>query len=137
MRQLIPTPYTVAHIPRPVDTGGAKDSHGNYQIVPGVAVLRKVQSIDQFGRRGSSRQLFSTENLQSEEVRLAMAVPNPDAYASGDQVLLDPEVDSNGSYVANTGIAYVVDGDPSDEREGPWQKYLQQFGGIVKLRRVT
>jgi hypothetical protein len=138
MRQLIPTPYSVAHIPRSLNKKGPKDSHGNYQMVPGPPTIRKVQSITQFGRRGSSRALFTTERTgEAEEVTLHIAVPNPEVYANGDQVLIDPQIDPNGNYVAGTGVAYYVDGDPSDERRGPWPQYLQQFGGIVKLRRVS
>lgn len=133
MRQLIPTPYTVAHISRQLNTTGAKDSHGNYQIVESQAVLRKAQS---FVHR-NARQVFSTETQNREDVILQMAVPNPEVYASGDQVLLDPEIDPAGVYVPGSGTAYVVDGDPADERLGPWRRYLMQFGGIVKLRRVT
>jgi hypothetical protein len=135
--QLIPTPYTVAHIARSLSTTGPKDSHGNYTKVSAPAVLRRVQSISQIGRSGSSRAVFTTESQSREETTLQIAVPNPDVYHNGDQVLIDPAVDANGNYVAGSGTAYWVDGEPSDERRGPWPRYLQEFGGVVKVRRVT
>lgn len=137
MSQLIPTPYTVVHIPRDLNKSGSKDSHGNYQIVASAPVVRKVQSIGQFGRRGSSRQVQSTEVSDRVETTLQMAVPNPDVYHSDDRVIIDPQLDGSGSYVPGTGIAYLVDGEPFDERTGPWPRYLKLFGGVVKLRRVT
>jgi hypothetical protein len=135
--QLIPTPYTVAHISRQLDTQGAKDSHGNYQMEEAAPVLRQVQSINQVGRLGSSRAVFTTETSNREEVTLHMAVPNPEVYASGDQVLIGPVLDVDGNYVPGSGTAYWVNGDPTDDRKGPWPRYLKHFGGVVKLRRVT
>lgn len=137
MSRAFPSPYTVVHISRRLDTAGAKDSHGNYQMTQSAPVVRKAQSIDQMGRRGSSRAVFSTETSSREETTLHMAVSNPEVYHNNDQVLLDPVLDANGSYVPGTGTAHWVDGEPSDDRRGPWVRYLKQFGGIVKLRRVT
>lgn len=137
MRQLIPTPYTVVHISRQLDKAGPKDSHGNYQMTESTPVVRKVQSINQLGRRGSSRAVFTTEVQNREEITLHIAVPNPEVYHNGDQVLIDAQIGPTGNYVPGTGTAYWVDGDASDERLGPWPRYLQQFGGTVKLRRVT
>lgn len=135
MNTYFPSPWTVVHFPRPVD--GATDSHGNAQPDTGDPVVRQAQSVTQFGRRGSSRQIFSTETLGREEVMLHLAVADPTPYHSGDQVILGAELDSDGSYIPGSGMAYVVDGDPSDERQGPWQRYTALFGGEVKLRRTT
>jgi hypothetical protein len=135
MSSYIPSPYVVGHAHRAV--AGPKDSHGNRTITAGAVVQRRVQSINQFGRRGSSRAIFSTETAGREEVTLHMSVDNPDVYANGDQVLIGAQFDSVGNYIPGTGTAYTVDGDPSDERNGPWPRYTKLFGGVVKIRRVT
>lgn len=126
---LIPTPYTVAHISRGVDTN-QKDAHGNFVKVAATPVLRKVQSFVQ----ASSGQHYSIETVERDENEIQMAVPNPQVYKSGDQVLIFGTV-VNGTYT--NGTAYVVDGDASDSRLGPWARHVRQFGGIVKLKRVT
>lgn len=136
MRSIFPSPYAVVHIARRLDTT-VKDSHGNYPMMTSAPVIRRAQSIAQYGRRGSSRAVFTAETQNREEITLLMVVSNPEAYADGDQVLVDPTFDVDGNYVAGTGTAYWVDGSPSDERKGPWPKLLAQFGGLVKLRRVT
>jgi len=137
MRSLFPSPHAVVHISRQLNKAGPKDSHGNYQQVTSSPVVRKAQSIAQFGRRGSSRAVFTSETQDREEIYLHMVVSNPEVYANGDQVLIDPTIDQDGNYVSGTGTAYWIDGDPSDERKGPWPKLLSQFGGLIKLRRVT
>lgn len=129
---IIPTPHTVAHMSRQVDKTGSKDSHGNYQLATAEPVIRKAQCFVQL-RYGTSR-ILSTETTTREQETLHMAVPNPDVYKSGDRVLLWGTV-SGGEYVG--GYAYWVDGDPEDSRRGPWTALVQQFGGYVKLRRVT
>lgn len=132
MRQLIPTPYTVVHISRQLDKT-QKDRHGNYVMAESTPVVRKVQSITV----RNSREVFTSEVANREEALIDMAVPNPDVYKSGDQVLIDAQLSAAGQYVPGSGTAYFVDGEPTDDRKGPWKRYLQQFGGIVKLRRVT
>jgi hypothetical protein len=35
------------------------------------------------------------------------------------------------------GEAFVVDGEPTHERRGPWPGLLRQFCGVATLRRIT
>lgn len=126
---LIPTPYSVAHISNAVDTS-TKDAHGNYVKLSAAPVIRRVQSFVQ----ASSGQHYSVETTDRDTVDIHMAVPNPEVYKSGDRVLLFGTV-VNDTYV--DGTAYLVDGDASDSRLGPWTRHLRGFGGIVKLKRVT
>ena len=135
-QSVIPSPWQVVHIPRYIDTA-QEDDHGNYPILEDPPVVRNVMSITQFGRRGSSREIISPEFLLRTETTIHIAVSDPTIYEPEDLVLLYPELDATGSYVADTGIAYWVDGVPSDERTGPWPGLLAAFGGVVKLRRVT
>lgn len=126
---IIPTPYAVAHISRQVDKSLPKNAHGNYPTPSLAPVIRYAQSFTQ----GVSKQEFTNETNVGDQNTLNMAVPDPTVYKSGDQVLLfgqvvDDEYDG--------GTAFVVDGDPSDSRLGPWREHLHNFGGVVKLRRV-
>jgi hypothetical protein len=133
---IIPSPWTVCHIPRSIDTT-TTDEHGNHPIVDEPPVLRKAMSLTQFGRRGSSREVISPDYLMRAETEVHMAVANPDVYSTEDLVLLNPDIDASGNYVPESGTAYWVDGMPNDERKGPWPALLSMFGGTVKLRRVT
>jgi hypothetical protein len=133
---IVPSPWTVCHIPRYIDTT-QEDEHGNPPIIDGEPVLRQAISVTQFGRRGSSREIISTDYLLRTETEVHLVVADPDTYNPEDLVLIDPEVDASGQYVKDTGIAYWVDGFPNDERLGPWADLLSMFGGTVKLRRVT
>lgn len=138
MSQLIPTPYSVIHITQRINMNGPHDRHGNDQYVVGAPVVRKAQSINQYGGLyGSSSQIYNPETFDRDETQLSMAVPNPDVYESGDRVVIWPEFDQDGDYIAGSGYAYFVDGQPTDDRKGPWVRYLKQMGGVVKLRRVT
>jgi hypothetical protein len=130
----IPTPWPVLHTAKTIDMTQT-DAHNNYLIIEGAPVVRYAYSFVQFGRRGSTSQIISPEFLNRTETTLHLAVPNPDAYSSGDGVILGGTVDDEGNY--DGGVAYFVDGDPNDERHGPWPNLTQWTGGTVKLRRVT
>jgi hypothetical protein len=134
---LIPSPWPVVHIARWIDTGADEDEHGNYPLVEDPPVVRHVYSITQFGRRGSSREVMGPEFAERIETILHMACNNPTLYKASDQIILDPELDGDGNWIEDTGVAYWVDGDPSDERVGPWASLLDWAGGLVKLKRVT
>jgi len=136
MTSIIPSPYPIVHIAREIDTEMDPDT-GNPTIVNEAPVVRYVQSIAQFGRRGSSREVISPEYLMRIETQLSVSVADPSVYASDDQMILEPELDGGGNYIDGTGVAYWIDGTPSDSREGPWPQYLAVFGGVVHLRRVT
>lgn len=133
---VIPSPITVGHVSRQPDTT-TTDSHGNHPVTASAVMPRQVQSVAQFGRRGSSRVIFSAETQSREETMLQMATGEPEAYHSGDRVLVGALFDATGTYVPDTGTAYWVDGEPSDERQGPWPSLLRRFGGVVRLKRVT
>jgi hypothetical protein len=134
---LIPSPYAVVHIGRPIDTGDVDPDTGNPQLVPQPPVVRMVQSITQFGRRGSSREVIAAEYLERTETELHMSVADPTIYQPMDQIIVNPTLDCDGNWVTGSGFAYWIDGAPADSRKGPWPAYLKQFGGVVKLRRVT
>ena len=133
---LIPSPWPVVHIARWLDTT-TEDEHGNFPWLEDPPVVRHVYSVTQFGRRGSSREVMGPEFQERIETILHMACNDPTLYKGSDQVILDPDFDDIGNYIPDTGIAYWVDGDPTDERVGPWPALLQWSGGVVKLKWVT
>lgn len=132
-----PTPQRVAHIVRYEDTTNGVDEHGNYPIVDEPPVIRHIYDISQFGRRGSSSIVQGPEFQDRVETTIHLSVPYPELFSSGDQILLDFDVDVNGDYVPGTGIAYWVDGEPAEDRLSPWPRYTKNMGGVVKIRRVT
>lgn len=132
---LIPQPYRVVHM---TQVSGVYDPDtGNEREAYEPAVVRRAQQITQIGRRGSSHEVISAEFVDRVETHLKMNVLNPTLYKQHDRVLLNAEFDTSGDWVAGTGVAYVVNGDPFDERKGPWRQLYQQFGGDVTLRRAT
>jgi hypothetical protein len=132
---IVPSPWTVLHIER--SWTGPTDDHNNPTLVESPPVPRKVMSVTQFGRRGSSRELVSPDYVQRTETIIHLAVGDPSLYHPDDQIILWPDFDATGAYVPDSGTAYWVDGLPSDERNGPWPFLLSLFGGLVRLRRVT
>jgi hypothetical protein len=140
------TPWQCVHIVRWEDTT-QKDDHGNYPVIDDPPVIRNFYDISQFGRRGSSHLIMGPEFQERAETILHMSVPNPTLYQSGDQIILfaelDKDADGNYSYSPFTddgqpnGVAYFVDGDPPEDRMSPWPRLTMQFGGVVKIRRVT
>lgn len=148
MASIIPSPHRIIHIPRAIETNDVDPATGNPMIADQPAVLRKAMAIVQFGRRGSSRQVMSGEFLDRTETEMHMAVADPTTYKPLDQVIIGPEFNYDvdacmappptaADWVVGSGIAYWVDGDPGDDRVGPWPAYLKQFGGTVKIRRTT
>lgn len=132
---IVPSPWTIVHIARTYDT--VRDDHGNLKVLKLDPVVRKAMSIVQKGIFGTSKQIMNTESVKRVETLLEMAVADPETYAVQDQVLIFPELDSDGDYVTGTGTAYFVEGVPSDDRVGPWRGLLAVFGGVVHLRRIT
>ena len=126
----------MVHIARFIDET-VTDEHGNSPVVEDPPVERQVYSITQFGRRGSSREVMGDEFEDRIESVLHMACHDPTLYKASDQVILSPDFDAQGNWVPGSGVAYWVDGDPSDERVGPWAQLLTWSGGLVKIRRVT
>lgn len=133
---LFPEPYTVAHIARSED-GPVDPDTGNPIQLAQTAVIRKVQAISQVGRiRGSSIDVMSPEFIQRVRTDLHLTVSDPMVYGNMDQVLLFPSLDSEGNYVAGTGIAFWVDGLPMDQSLSPWPTFFKVFGGLIRVRRA-
>lgn len=134
---IIPSPHKIVHIPKEIDSDDIDPATGNPLIVPQAPIVRRAMAIEQFGRRGSSRQVVSGEFLDRTETELHMAVADPTLYNPLDQVFINPTLDCNDNWTVGSGTAYWVDGVGADDRQGPWPAYLKQFGGTVKLRRVS
>jgi hypothetical protein len=128
---IIPSPWPVAHIHRYFSD--EEDDHGNFPRVEDPPVIRWVMSIAQ--SRGV--EIVGEDLALRTATSLDMAVADPETYHADDHILLNPDLDDNGDYVPGSGLLYWVDGDSSDERQGPWPSLLAMFGGVVKLRRVT
>lgn len=129
----IPSPITVYHR---VWTQGATDAHGNPTESWGNAVVRKAQAINEFGRRGSSHEIVDADYLERVETALQMGVADPSPYSPRDLVIIGAtEFDANGN--PTDGTAFHVDGQPSDNRMGPFPLLNKLLGAAVRLRRVT
>jgi hypothetical protein len=130
----IPTPITIYH--KPWIAEGGTDAHGNAVHDFGTAVARKVQSINEFGRRGSSHEVISSDYLNRVETVLEIGVPDVSIYAPRDQIIIGATgVDGNGIPVG--GIEFHVEGVPSDNKLGPLPLLNRMLGGAVRVRRVT
>lgn len=142
-RPFTTTPWQCVHISRWEDTSQPVDEHGNFVVVDDAPVIRNFYDVSQFGRRGSSHLVMGPEFQERTETILHMSVPDPTLYQPGDQIILFAELDANGDYQPETpegqpnGIAYFVDGDPAEDRMSPWPRLTMQFGGVVKIRRIT
>jgi hypothetical protein len=134
---VIPSPYMVCHIAREVSDQLDLDT-GNNIIVEHQPVIRWAQDITQIGRlRGSSKFVLTPEFAKRVDTELHIAVADPETYGPMDQVLLYPEVDVDGDYVAGTGYAFWVDGVSFNAKTSPWPNWTKIFGGMVRIRRVT
>jgi len=136
VRSIIPAPWPVLHTARRVDAL-LRDEHGNDLTVDVSAVVRYVISYSQYEYKGplSSNRILSTEYVEETVTNLHLVIPGPDLgfYNSGDQVVVGGSVVA-GVYVG--GSAFLVDGDPGSDLQGPWPGLYKSFGGIVKIKRV-
>lgn len=130
-----PSPYPVAHIARRFDRTELDPDTGNEVLITAPAVIRYAQEISQTGK-ASSDDVIGSEFENRTDTTLIMCVDDPTVYSSDDQVVIDPELEGS-EYVPGSGTAYWVDGNPSDQRQGPWAQLFAGFGGVVMLKRVT
>jgi hypothetical protein len=127
-----PSPYAIVHYSRRFSRTETDPDTGNEVVVESAPVIRYVQEIAQ----KSSDDVMSGEFDGRTVETLIMSVSDPENYASDDRVIVDPVIE-NGAYVAGTGKAFWINGEPDDERGGPWAGLFSSFGGVVILRRVT
>ena len=79
---------------------------------------------------------MSADYLLRVETMLEMGVADPSLYSEKDLVTLGATgVDGNGNPIG--GVAFHVEGEPSDNREGPLPLLNKLLGGAVRMRRVT
>ena len=130
-----PSLYPVVHIPRAFDSNETDPDTGNPVEVVGEPAIRYAQEIVQKGR-GSSSDIISAEFVERIAEELIMSVDDPTVYRSQDQVIVNPEL-VDGEYVSGSGVAYWIDGEPNDQRGGPWAHLFDGFGGVINLKRVT
>lgn len=129
----IPTPISIMY---QAWTEGDDDAHGNPSGSLAPAVVRKVQAISQFGRRGSSHEIVDVDYLARVETVLEIGVPDPMIYFEKDVITLGATgVDGDGNPV--DGTAFHVESYPDDNRTGPFPLFNKLFGGAVRVRRVT
>jgi hypothetical protein len=127
-----PSPYPVVHYSRRFSETQIDPDTGNEYVVDSAPVIRYVQEIAQ----RSSDDVMSGEFQGRTVESLIMSVDDPENYSSEDRVIINPVIE-NDTYTAGTGTAYWVNGNPSDQRKGPWSNLFDGFGGVVQLRRVT
>lgn len=132
---MFPSPFPVAHISRQFDVTSTDPDTGNPVLTSAQPVIRYVQEISQRGT-GSSTDDISGDFVDRTDTELLMSVDDVSIYSTNDQVIVYPEVVGN-EYVPGTGYAYWVDGLPSSQKGGPWPGLFKDFGGVIKLRRVT
>lgn len=130
----VPTPITVYH--QVWTEPGGNDAHGNPTGYLANAVPRQVQAINEFGRRGSSHEIVDVDYLLRIETMLEMGVADPNLYNPKDEIIIGATAfDGDGN--PTDGVAFHVEGDPSDNRMGPFPLLNKLLGGSVRLRRVT
>jgi hypothetical protein len=135
MVSIVPSPYPICHIRRITSTELDPDTNDPV-VVDGPPVIRHAQSLSQLGK-GSSRQIFDVEHLKRIDSEIRLAVAEPSIFAPQDQIILFPEVDQNGDYVAGSGVAFWCDGIALDARQGPFPQLTKMFGGVLALKRIT
>ena len=134
----IPAPITVYH---QVWTETGTDTldgitHGNPGGYLAAAVPRKVQAINEFGRRGSSHEIVDVDYLERVETMLEIGVADVTIYNPRDEIIIGATgVDGDGNPIG--GVAFHVEGDPSENRSGPLPLLNRLVGGSVRVRRVT
>lgn len=130
----IPAPISIYHQVWTVT--GEKDAHGNPVTYWAPAVERKVQAINQFGRRGSSHEIVSADYLARVETTLEISVPDVTIYNERDLVTVGATgLDTDGNPVG--GTAFHVEGAGIDNRLGPFPLLNKILGGSVHIRRIT
>jgi len=130
-----PSLYPVCHIARRYDAVEVDPDTGNEIQVVAAPVVRYAQEFSQV-RKGSSSDVLSADFVDRVEETIEMSVDDVSVYATADQVILNPEI-SGGEYVAGTGTAYWIDGTPNDQKNSPWPGLFAEFGGVIRLKRVT
>lgn len=131
---LFPSPFPVVHIARIIDNNTIDPDTGNALIVDMDPVVRKVQSIGQTNSLTQEEQGDSVLRVVDD---LTVAVSDPQTYAAGDQIIIDPMLDDDGNWIVGSGTAYRIEGTSNDSRQGPWPRLLKVFGGTISVRRVT
>lgn len=96
-------------------------------------VARKVQAVNEFGRRGSSHEIVSPDYLNRVETTLELGVPDVTLFKAKDIVLIGPGYAGS----PTQGVAFHVEGFPSEDRFGPFPLLNKILGGSVRVRRVT
>ena len=128
-----PSNYPVVHIARA--NSGVDPDTGNEVLTTAAPVIRYVQELvvtsssDVFDGSGQF------QNRITQTVK--MSVDDPTLYATEDQIVIDPQLNTDGTWVSGTGEAFWIDGVPQDNRKGPWADLFAGFGGVIELRRVT
>ena len=131
---LIPTPITIYH--KPWTATGSTDAHGNPTYGAGAAVARQVQSINEFGRRGSSHEIVSPDFVNRAETVLEIGVPDVSPYNQKDLIIIGATGgDNSGNPIG--GLEFHVEGVPSNNKLGPLPLVNRMLGGAVRVRRVT
>ena len=133
MTSYFPATYPVVHIARRFS--GTDPDTGNPTLHTDPPVVRYAQELVQTA--SSDEMDGSGQFVDRVASTLQMAVDDCTLYTTDDQVIVSPTIAADGSWVADTGEAYWVDGIPNDQRGGPWSSYFQIFGGIVILKKVT
>ena len=134
----VPTPITIYHkvfVDSGPDTWNGI-THGNPAESWNAPVARQVQAINEFGRRGSSHEIVDADYLNRVETMLEIGVPDVSLYNPRDIVIIGATgVDGQGNPVG--GVAFHVEGEPSENRRGPLPLLNKMLGGSVRVRRVT
>jgi hypothetical protein len=95
-----------------------------------------VQAINQFGRRGSSHEIVDVDYLDRVETTLVIGVADVTLYSEEDVIIIGATgLDGAGNPIG--GTAYHVEGDPTDNRLGPFPLLNKMLGGTIRVRRVT
>jgi hypothetical protein len=134
---VIKAPWPIVHVHRYIDDTQTDPDTGNSPLVEDPPVIRHVISFTQVGFHGSSHLVMDEGFEDRVNTTWRMATLEPDKYTTHDHVFRDFRLDPDGVYIPGSGVAYWVDGTPTDSRIGPWPKLLKQFGGVVHIRRVT
>lgn len=130
----VPTPITIYH--QVWTQEETLDAHGNPIAYLADPVPRKVQAINEFGRRGSSHEIVDVDYLGRVETLLEIGVTDISLYAEKDLVIIGASgSDEDGNPIG--GVAFHVEGVPTNNKTGPFPLLNGLLGGSVRVRRVT